>query len=173
MIVYLISDCHLKFSDSSESRQQQNLIIDFLSSIEDNVDILILNGDIFDLWFSWKKVIIKQYFPILKKLADLSEKGCRIVFIAGNHDFWFRDFLTDYLNMEIYRDNFSETIDGIRVFISHGDLYTANDLRYKIFRRLVRCRLIMKIFSLIHPDLSLIIGKSMSRSSRYKKYHQN
>jgi len=171
MRVYFASDFHLKFTKKNIDTEQYNKIISFLDSIIGNADLLILNGDIFDLWFVWKTVIIKGYFPILKKMADLRENGCRIVFIAGNHDFWFRDFLTDFLDVEVYPDSFSETIDGMKIFVSHGDLFTTNDARYKIFRSLIRNNFFKKIFELFHPDFSLALGILLSRSSRDRKSH--
>ncbi|NQT65831.1 MAG: UDP-2,3-diacylglucosamine diphosphatase [FCB group bacterium] len=166
MNVYIASDFHLKFTENAEDLQRRKKVIDFLDSIKEDADLLILNGDIFDLWFVWKKFIIKGYFPILLKLHQLREKGVRIVFIAGNHDFWFKDFLTGTLGIEVYKDNFCETIDGVKTFISHGDKYTSNDLRYQIFRRMIRNKFIMWIFGNLHPDFALNIGKNMSRSSR-------
>ena len=172
MRVYIASDFHLKFIENQEDRERRDKVISFLNSLIGKADLLILNGDIFDLWFTWKTVMIKGYFPILKKLADLRESGCRIVFIAGNHDFWFRDFLIDYLDIEIYNDSFSETIDNKKIFVTHGDLHTKNDTRYKIFRSLIRNKFVMWIFGSIHPDFALKLGRSMSRTSSGKKASQ-
>ena len=169
MRVYIASDFHLKFSENEEDSARRKRVLSFLESLVGKADLLILNGDIFDIWFVWKTVIIKGYFPILKKLADLRENGCRIVFIAGNHDFWFKDFLEEELGFEIFQDKFSEIIDDKNVFVSHGDLFTSNDFRYKLFRKLVRNKIIMKIFEIIHPDIALNLGKFLSRSSRDTK----
>lgn len=169
MHITIISDLHLKFNETKEDKIRREQAILFLDSLKEKTDILILNGDIFDLWVSWSKVIIKGYFPILKKLADLNEAGIRLIFIAGNHDFWFNDFLSNYLNFEIYEDFFLEKIDEQKLFVTHGDKYTSNDLRYKIFRAVVRNKLIKKIFKLIHPDISLSLGNFLSRSSRKRR----
>jgi len=166
MNIYIASDFHLKFVENEEDLARKERVINFLESIKGKSDVLVLNGDIFDLWFTWHKVIIKGYFPFLKKLADLKESGTRIVFIAGNHDFWFRDFLTEYIGAEVYPDNFSEQLDEKKIFITHGDLHTTNDIRYKIFRSVIRNKIVMTIFELLHPDLSLSLGRKMSRSSR-------
>ncbi len=166
MNVYIASDFHLKFVEKAEDIERRERVIDFLDSIKDDADLLILNGDIFDLWFVWKKFIIKGYFPLLFKLKQLREKGVRIVFIAGNHDFWFRNFLTGTLGIEVYENDFCETIDGVKTFVSHGDKYTSNDLRYQIFRSMIRNKFIMWIFGNLHPDIALNIGKAMSRTSR-------
>ncbi len=173
MRVIITSDFHLKSQESAEDRERRIRVLKFLDSLIDSTDLLILNGDIFDLWFPWNNVIIKGYFPILKKLADLRESGCRIVFIAGNHDFWFRDFLTGYLDIEVYKNNFIEEIDGKNILVSHGDLYTSNDLRYKIFRAIIRNRIVMWLFGILHPDFALNIGKTMSRSSRKRRVSEN
>jgi UDP-2,3-diacylglucosamine hydrolase len=166
MRVIVASDFHLKFVENREDKERRERVVSFLDSLINKTDLLILNGDIFDLWFVWKNVIIKGYFPILKKLSDLRESGCRIVFIAGNHDFWFRDFLTGFLDIEISRHDFFEEIDGQKIYVSHGDLFTSNDLRYKIFRAMVRNKFIMNFYGLLHPDLALGLGKSLSRTSR-------
>ena len=166
MNVYIASDFHLKFVENAEDIERRKKVIAFLDSIKDDADLLILNGDIFDLWFVWKKFIIKGYFPLLSKLNQLREKGIRIVFIAGNHDFWFRNFLTGTLGIEVYENDFCETIDGVKTFVSHGDRYTTNDLHYQIFRKMIRNKFIMWIFGNLHPDFALSIGKNMSRSSR-------
>ena len=73
--------------------------------------------------------------------------------------------------MELYPENFSETIDGKKIFVSHGDLFTTNDTHYKIFRSLIRNNFLKKIFELFHPDFSLALGKLLSRSSRDRKSH--
>ncbi|MBN1326351.1 MAG: UDP-2,3-diacylglucosamine diphosphatase [Candidatus Cloacimonetes bacterium] len=168
MKIIVISDLHLKYNDSPGESEKLARFNKFLAEIKQDTDLLILNGDIFDLWFSWNKVIIKQYFPVLRKFAELIERGCRIVFIAGNHDFWFNDFLTEYLKIEIYPDHWCEEIDGKKIFAAHGDVYTYNDGRYRFFRKIVRNKLIKAIFSQLHPDLALTLASGLSRSSRRK-----
>ena len=173
--IIVVSDFHLKFYETTEENNSK--VLKFLRSIIGKADVLILNGDIFDLWYTWKTVIIKGYFDFLKVLADIQESGCRIIYIAGNHDFLFRDFFSDFLNIEIKKEYFAETINNYKLFIAHGDQYTKNDLRYQLFRALMRSKFVMKFFEIIHPDIGLKIGKRMSRTSRkvnkQKKYTQS
>ncbi|PID29287.1 MAG: UDP-2,3-diacylglucosamine hydrolase [Candidatus Cloacimonadota bacterium] len=166
MRVIIASDFHLKFAENEDDKRRRQKVEEFLKSLKGSTDVLILNGDIFDLWFSWNQVIIKGYFSVLKILSELKNSGCRIIFIAGNHDFCFNGFLEEEIVNEVRTDTFTDTIDGLKYFVSHGDSFTTNDLRYKIFRKIIRNGFLMKIFKLVHPDLSLKIGKLMSRSSR-------
>ncbi len=167
MRVYIVSDFHLSFSPQNEDEKQRSeKVVRFIDSLINHADILIMAGDIFDLWYDWGNTIIKGYFPLLKKLADLKEAGCRLIFIAGNHDFWFGDFLQSYLNCEVYQDNFEEIINNKKIFVSHGDLYTMNDRRYRIFRTILRHSITRFLFSILHPEIALKLGKMLSRTSR-------
>ncbi|MCD4651397.1 MAG: UDP-2,3-diacylglucosamine diphosphatase [Candidatus Cloacimonetes bacterium] len=169
MRLIVVSDFHLKYDENTEDHQRCEKVLSFLVSLIGCTDMLVLNGDIFDLWYTWKRVIIKDYFQVLRTLADIHDSGCRIVITAGNHDFWFRDFLEGEIGIEIYPDFLSEIIDRKKAFFAHGDVYTSSDTRYQIYRSLIRRRWVMKIFEFFHPDFSLKIGKQWSRSSRGHK----
>jgi len=164
--IIFASDFHLKFHENESDKLRREKVISFLDELIGNTDLLVLNGDIFDLWFAWDQVIIRGYFSFLCKLSQLRKSGCKIVFVAGNHDFWFNDFLKNELDIEVYSDNYVCEIEGNNILFNHGDMYTANDLRYKLFRSFIRNKFIMTIFKLLHPDLSLRIGRLLSRSSR-------
>lgn len=170
MRICVISDLHFKYrKPSREDAENSSYILQFLSQAKGKYDLMVLCGDIFDLWFDWQHTIIKQYFPLLVKLYELKESGCRIVYITGNHDFWFGDFFPDYLGIELYDERFELNIDGKKLLFCHGDTHTENDLRYQLFRRFIRLPFMKRIFGLIHPDLALKIGSSLSRSSRDRK----
>jgi len=170
MRICVISDLHYKFSTPKPEDVELNAkALAFLRTLPGHYDWLILNGDIFDLWFDWKYTIIKAYFPMLKILADIREKGCRIAYLSGNHDFWFNDFFPSQLQVELYQDAFVLETDKKKIYFTHGDLHTTNDFRYQFFRKLIRLPLSKKIFSWIHPDFALSAGIAMSRSSRLRK----
>lgn len=169
MKIVIASDFHLKFAENAEDRERRDRVTHFLRSLRGKADLLVLNGDIFDLWFVWRRVMIRGYFGVLRELADLADSGVKLVFIAGNHDFWFRDFLTRELGATVALDSFRCDADGKKLYVSHGDAYTTGDLRYQVYRRLVRNRAVMWVFNLLHPDFALKLGGLMSRSSRARK----
>jgi UDP-2,3-diacylglucosamine hydrolase len=170
MNICVISDLHFKFTPPTvDDVENSRIVLDFLDQAQGKYDLLVLNGDVFDLWYDWKYCIIKQYFPILVKLYELSCSGCRIVQISGNHDFWFADFLPEYLNVELVDESFSLESDGKKIHICHGDTHTVNDMRYKLFRRVIRLPLMKRMFGWLHPDLALGLGSRLSRSSRARK----
>jgi len=170
MRICVISDLHYKYTKKHpEDEENSKILLDFLDDIKGKYDCLILAGDIFDLWYDWKYCIVKQYFPLLVKLHEISQMNCRIIHISGNHDFWFGDFLPDYLDMELYPEYFEIIADGKRIYVCHGDTHTVNDMRYQFFRKIIRLPLIRRFFGILHPDLALGLGSKMSRSSRARK----
>ncbi|MCB5247721.1 MAG: UDP-2,3-diacylglucosamine diphosphatase [Candidatus Cloacimonetes bacterium] len=170
MRICVISDVHYKYAPRDAfDRANAQAALSFLKQAVGQYDLMVLNGDIFDLWFDWKFTLIKQYFPLLHRLAELRENGCRLVMVSGNHDFWFNDFFRQYLDAKVCNDAYTLTADGIKMLFTHGDLHTVNDLRYKFFRRLIRLRGSKMLFSLLHPDLALWLGAKLSRSSRFRQ----
>lgn len=167
MKICVVSDVHFKYQVvTEEDRARNEVILDFFRSLAGKYDRLILAGDIFDLWFDWKYCLVKQYFPLLKCLADIRERACEIVYISGNHDFWFGDFFPDYLGVELVADNYTLNVDAKKILVTHGDLYTVNDMRYKLFRSIIRLPMLKNIFALLHPDFAMRLGSQMSRTSR-------
>ena len=170
MRICIISDLHYKYSKLSKvDKENSDLMLSFLEQARGKYDLLILNGDIFDLWYDWKYTIIKQYFPLLVKLYEIRQAGCRIVHITGNHDFWFGDFLPDYLGVELVDESLEFIADGKKIYVCHGDTHTVNDFRYQSYRRVIRLPFMKIIFGLLHPDFALGLGSKMSRSSRTRK----
>lgn len=84
-----------------------------------------LVGDIIDFWALARKPILKhQHLMILKKLIQLSKKH-NMVYILGNHDDFFRKFLSDDLKfgrIEVVNEIVYESKGG-KFLVTHGDLY--------------------------------------------------
>jgi UDP-2,3-diacylglucosamine hydrolase len=166
MKIIIASDFHLMYRESRHDRYRRDRVLRFLASLRGNTDLLVLNGDIFDLWVEWEQVVIAGYLPLCEKLAELHDAGCRIVLIPGNHDFLFGEFLPQHCGVEIVGDAFSGEFDGKKLFVAHGDTFTTNDLRYQIYRRVVRSNLARTLIRSLHPEFVLRAGSAFSRTSR-------
>ncbi|MFW5652501.1 MAG: UDP-2,3-diacylglucosamine diphosphatase [Planctomycetota bacterium] len=123
-----ISDTHL----GSRGCQAEELA-EFLDQIDCHT--LYLVGDFIDFW----NLRGKTYWPdncnrILRRLLLMVEQGTRVIFVPGNHDEAARPYVGfQFGGIEIKMDDVHETIDGRRLFITHGDLY---DMVVKNFRLL-------------------------------------
>lgn len=111
-----ISDVHLGMRNS-----QAPALLDFLRYVES--EELYLVGDIVDFW----KVRRGPHWPqphndVLQKLLRRARKGCRIVYIPGNHDEGLRDYCgLHFGGVEFQRDAVHTTAEGRRYLVLHGD----------------------------------------------------
>ena len=165
---YFVSDIHLGSGNREEQKRVERAFLDFLDTIEKDAESLLLLGDIFDFWFEYKEVVPKGFVRVLGRLAELSDKGVRIVMLTGNHDMWVGDYLTEECGIEIHTTPQEISLCGKRLFIAHGDNMNIQDQpTLRLMNTIFRSRGLRKVASwLIHPDLFLRFGKWWSGKSR-------
>jgi UDP-2,3-diacylglucosamine hydrolase len=165
---YFVSDIHLGSGTREEQKRVERAFLDFLDTIEKDAESLFLLGDIFDFWFEYKEVVPKGFVRVLGRLAELSDKGVRIVMLTGNHDMWVGDYLTEECGIEIHTTPQEISLCGKRLFIAHGDNMNIQDQpALRLMNTIFRSRGLRKVASwLIHPDLFLRFGKWWSGKSR-------
>jgi|ERR1041384_480765 UDP-2,3-diacylglucosamine hydrolase len=164
--VYFISDAHLGLGSREDERRKESRLIAFLDSIQENASRLFIVGDLFDAWFEYRTVVLKGFHRLLAKLDDFTAAGIGVDYLAGNHDFWMRDFFRDELGMRTHRGPFETVIDGKKVFIHHGDGLSNRDTGYRILKKVITNPLSLRLFTMIHPDVGVSIARYSSRKSR-------
>ena len=88
-------------------------------------DYLYLIGDIVDGW----QLRRRWYWPglhndVVQKLLRRARKGCRVVFIAGNHDEFARAFVGhQFGGIEVQEDAVHTTADGKSMWVTHCDQF--------------------------------------------------
>ena len=165
---YFVADIHLGSGDTAEQRRIERNFLDFLEQIEGDAETLFLVGDIFDFWFEYNEVVPKGFVRVLGRLAELHDKGVRVVMLTGNHDMWMGDYLTKECGIELYTKPQVFEVAGKRLFVSHGDNMNIENLpMLRLMNWVFRSRILRKAASwLIHPDLFLRFGKWWSGKSR-------
>lgn len=161
-----ISDIHLGLQSKETENYKERLLVDFLDYAKDNCDELFIVGDLFDYWFEYKRVYQKGFFRTLTALQDLTEKGIKLHYFIGNHDFLHRDFFEKEIGAILYHAPKEFNLNGTKFFIGHGDGLVNNDLGYNILKKILRNRFIQKLYSLIHPDIGVGLASYTSKSSR-------
>lgn len=86
-------------------------------------DTLYLVGDIVDGWQLRRRWFWPQaHNDVVQKLLRKARKGCRVVFVPGNHDEFARHFLGhSFGDIEVTADAVHLTADGRRLWVMHGD----------------------------------------------------
>ncbi|MEO6446057.1 MAG: UDP-2,3-diacylglucosamine diphosphatase [Gemmatimonadaceae bacterium] len=160
---YVISDAHLGVADSDAEK----LLLGFLRSLPSDARSLVINGDLFDFWFEWKRVMPRTGYRIVAALADLVDADVQVVWIAGNHDCWGGEMLRGDVGLDYVSGTWRGEIAGWKTRIDHGDgLRCVEDRRYRALRMVLRNRLAIGAFRLLHPDLATRLALGSSNASR-------
>ena len=163
---FFISDVHLGLQNESLEREKEKLLVDFLKFAESNCDELFIVGDLFDYWFEYKRVIQKGFIRTLGALASFKDSGKEIHYIIGNHDFLHKDFFEKEIGAKVYEEEIITELNGSKFFIAHGDGLMAGDNGYKMLKKVLRNKIIQRVYSIIHPDLGIKIASGSSKASR-------
>ena len=163
---FFISDAHLGLRDDKEERQHISSLLDFFSYVKENGDGLYIVGDLFDFWFEYQSVIPRRHFPIIFALKALVNKGIRVEYITGNHDFGMDSFFDEDLGIPVHHESLDTALDGKRVFIAHGDGLAKKDVGYRLLKKVLRNRINIRLYRLLHPDLGFRLALFCSKLSR-------
>lgn len=112
----VISDVHLGTYGC-----QAAALNDYLKSIRP--EILVLNGDIIDIWQFSKRYWPKSHMKVIQRIFKLLSTGTKVYYLTGNHDEMMRKFSGSSLgNLEI-QDKLILHLDGHRMWFFHGDVF--------------------------------------------------
>jgi len=164
--IYVISDAHLGAGTAEEEALKSRRLRDFWRRVgEARADVVIL-GDLFDFWFEYRNAIPRLHFEHLVALRDLVDAGCRVFYVAGNHDFWAGPFLRDELGVTYCEDELELEHAGCRLCFSHGDGWPPRERGYRLMKAVFRNRFAIALFRLISPDIGFPLARWLSRHSR-------
>ncbi len=115
--VVVISDVHL---GTYGCRAQE--LLHYLKSIRPK--ILVLNGDIIDIWQFSKRYWPKSHMKVVRHVLGLVSRGVKVYYIPGNHDETLRRFAGFELSsLRIVNKVVLELDDGTKAWIFHGDVF--------------------------------------------------
>jgi len=161
-----ISDIHLGLQAKEVEQEKEKLLVKFLEFAESNCDELFIVGDLFDYWFEYKRVYQKGFFRTLTSLKNLTDKGKKVHYFIGNHDFLHRDFFEKEIGAKMYKDAVEFSLNEKKFFIGHGDGMVENDTGYKILKWVLRNKVTQWMYSKLHPDFGIWLASRTSKSSR-------
>jgi UDP-2,3-diacylglucosamine pyrophosphatase LpxH len=113
-----ISDLHLGTAGC-----QAGPLLEFLKTHPS--EQLYLVGDIFDGWQLRKRWYWPQsHNDVVQKLLRRARKGCRVVYVPGNHDEFARQFVGhSFGGIEVVSEAVHVTAAGEQLWVLHGDRF--------------------------------------------------
>lgn len=155
---FVVSDIHL----GAVPRSTERAFREFLDHVQEAASGLLINGDLFDFWFEYRSVILREHYRVLARLTELVEAGIPVSFIGGNHDAWGGDFLREEVGIRLLEGPAEVELGERRVLVVHGDGVGEGDRSYRVLRGFLRNRVIVRAFGMLHPDLGNWIAQRVS-----------
>lgn len=168
--IYFASDFHLGFEKGEAAIARERRVVRWLESVGARAGAIYLLGDIFDYWYEYRYVVPRGFTRFLGAVAQLVDSGVEVHFFTGNHDVWMFDYLGQELGVQVHRGGEVVELLGKRFYLCHGDGLGPGDWGYKAMQWAFHNGVLQWLFSRVHPNFSMWLGKGWSRRSRYGKH---
>jgi UDP-2,3-diacylglucosamine pyrophosphatase LpxH len=126
--ILVISDVHL---GTFGCRAKE--LLSYMKTVDPK--ILILNGDIIDIWQFNKRYFPKSHMKVIKYITSMLVKGTKVYYITGNHDEMLRKFKGFKLGGFEIVNKLVLQLDGNKTWFFHGDVF---DITMKYSKWLAR-----------------------------------
>lgn len=145
-------------------------LLHYLNSVQPKM--LILNGDIIDIWQFKKRYFPRKHLSVLKKIIGLAAKGTEVVYITGNHDEMLRKFTDlEMGKITLVNKKVLQFKNGKKAWIFHGDVFDASVQHSKWIAKLggAGYDLLIRLNNVINWFLAKMGREKYSLSKRIKK----
>lgn len=161
--IVVLSDIHL----GTVGCQAKELVA-YLKSIQPGM--LILNGDIIDIWQFSKRYWPKDHMQVLKEIFRFLAKEVPVYYLTGNHDELLRKFSDFSLGNFHLQDKLILELEGKKAWFFHGDIFDASMKHAKWLAKLgaVGYDTLILLNSMINWVLAKMGREKMSFSKKIK-----
>ena len=164
MKAIFLADAHLRHPDEAAYRD----LLEFLELLPADLDYLFLLGDIFDFWCDSGKppAVYKNLLAALKRASAVKGRGLHL--FAGNHEISGGSLLSKN-GLVWHERELIIRLDGLSLYLAHGDLFNREDYGYRLWRALLRAHPTRALIARLPPRLLQRLAATLSQSSRGRK----
>ncbi|HEX7335617.1 MAG TPA: metallophosphoesterase [Gemmatimonadales bacterium] len=144
----VVSDAHLGVAPPAI----EEALLEFLDAVPTLGDCLLVNGDLFDFWFTYARVIPRRGFHVAAALARLRRR-MPIVMVGGNHDRWDNHFWERDLGLDFHPHRATFEVGRRRVMATHGDGLTETRWPARLLHGIIQHPATAGIYRILHPEI--------------------
>lgn len=161
--IVVISDVHLGTYGCHAKE-----LLKYLQSIRPGM--LILNGDIIDVWQFSKRYWPESHMKVIRKIMKFVTQGVQVYYLTGNHDEMLRKFTDLKLDSFQLLNKLVIPLNGKKAWIFHGDVFDITMQHSKWLAKLgaVGYDSLILLNSFVNWLLSLFGKEKMSFSKKIK-----
>jgi UDP-2,3-diacylglucosamine hydrolase len=142
--IALLGDAHLREDDPEVAA-----FVAFLDTLPREVAALAILGDLFSAWIGRPELQRPHHGRVIEALRRLRARGCRLIYVEGNHDFFLRSLFAGDLFDALAEESLDLDAGGRRLHLAHGDLVNRRDRQYRTWRALSKSRVFFALFNLL------------------------
>lgn len=157
--VALLGDAHLRAGDP-----EVDAFIRFLENFPREIGTLAILGDLFAVWIGTADLALDHHRRVLEALRRLKKRGCRLLYVEGNHDFFLRRLYAGDPFDSLAEDALDLALAGRRIHLAHGDLVNRRDRRYLLWRRVTKNGAFFGAFSALPAALKTRLADRIEAS---------
>lgn len=162
----ILADAHLGAAPAAD----EDAMLRFFDTVPRPGDTLLLAGDIFDFWFSYRRLIPRRNFRVTAALTTLARR-IPVTMIGGNHDRWGDSFWRDDAGITFEPHRLQVTVGGRQVLAIHGDGLHEERPGAAWMHKATSSPTVIRVFRALHPDLGFWIADKMGHNLGYGTSH--
>lgn len=155
----VLSDAHV----GATPPEVEEALLAFLDRAPTLGDSLLLNGDIFDYWFTYARVLPRRGFHVAAEIRRARQR-MPVAFVGGNHDRWGEDFWERDLDVRFAPLRMELAVGTRRVLAVHGDGVTESHWSASLLHRITRHPATIAIWKRVPPGLGFWVADRMGHS---------
>jgi UDP-2,3-diacylglucosamine hydrolase len=112
----VVADAHLGAASASD----EEAFLAFLDTVPSLGDSLLLAGDIYDFWFTYRRLIPRHCIRVTARIVELARR-LPVRMLGGNHDRWGDAFWGTETGLTFSPRELRFTVGPRNVYAVHGD----------------------------------------------------
>ena len=153
----VVGDAHL----GAVPANIEESMLEFLERVPAMGDALLVNGDLFDFWFAWRRAIPRGGFRVASALTQLARR-VPVCMTGGNHDRWGDSFWDRDAGITFGAEGVRFTVGGLPTLAVHGDGLAEQHWGAKLMHRITRSRVTIAAFRSLPPDFGFWLVDHLS-----------
>ncbi len=163
-MVLFFSDMHFGRAEAASERASEAALVACLRAHADAVEHLYLVGDLYDEYIEYRHLVPRGLARLKGLLAQWTDRGVPVTYLAGNHDPWHGDYFARELGVEVVLEDCLRWHYGRTVYVTHGDALDPTTPLYRLLRPLLRHPLPGLLYRYLLPgDTGFALARRLNR----------
>ncbi len=139
-------------------------ILSFLLDVYTEFDAIYILGDLFEFYYGYENFFYSHHAELFGVLNVISKKT-EVFLFEGNHEYNLYA-IKRFLDVNVIKKELEIEIDGMNVYMEHGDRIDKNDIYYRLFRLALKNPFSLKLIGKIDYRFLFDMSKKASHFSK-------